>query len=461
MPTQPWTPDSWRDAPIRQVPTYPDLTKLAEMEARLRRYPPLVFAGEARRLKAALAQAAEGKAFVLQGGDCAESFSDFTANIIRDSFRVLLQMAVTLTFGAAMPVVKLGRMAGQFAKPRSSDNETIDGVTLPSYRGDIVNGPEFTEAARIPNPARMESAYFQSAGTLNLLRAFASGGYADLHEVHRWNLDFVGRSPLAAQYQDLAHRIDETLSFMAACGMTSETTRDMRETDFYVSHEALLLPYEQALTREDSTTGDWYACSAHFLWIGDRTRQPDGAHVEFLRGVKNPLGMKVGPTTEVDDLLRILDTLNPANEPGRMTLITRMGADKVREKLPPLVRAVQKAGRKVVWLSDPMHGNTITASNKMKTRNFDAIIGEVRNFFDIHTAEGTWAGGVHVEMTGQDVTECIGGAQKLTEANLSERYESLVDPRLNAEQSLELSFLIAEELKRRRLPVGHFAVAAK
>ena len=461
MPTQPWTPDSWRNAPIRQVPTYPDLTKLAEMEARLRRYPPLVFAGEARRLKAALAQAAEGKAFVLQGGDCAESFSDFTANIIRDSFRVLLQMAVTLTFGAAMPVVKLGRMAGQFAKPRSSDTETVDGVTLPSYRGDIINGPEFTEAARIPDPSRMEFAYFQSAGTLNLLRAFASGGYADLHEVHRWNLDFVGRSPLAAQYQDLAHRIDETLSFMAACGMTSESTRDMRETDFYVSHEALLLPYEQALTREDSTTGDYYACSAHFLWIGDRTRQPNGAHVEFLRGVKNPLGMKVGPTTEVDDLLRILDTLNPRNEPGRITLISRMGADKVREKLPPLVRAVQTAGRKVVWLSDPMHGNTITASNKMKTRNFDAIISEVRGFFDIHAAEGTWAGGVHVEMTGQDVTECIGGAQLLTEANLTERYETFCDPRLNAEQSLELSFLIAEELKRRRLPVGHFAVAAK
>jgi 3-deoxy-7-phosphoheptulonate synthase len=461
MATQSWTPDSWRNAPIRQVPTYPDLAKLAEMEARISKYPPLVFAGEARRLKAALAGAAVGKAFVLQGGDCAESFGDFTANIIRDSFRVLLQMAVTLTFGAAMPVVKLGRMAGQFAKPRSSDNETIDGVTLPSYRGDIVNGPEFTESARIPDPARMEFAYFQSAGTLNLLRAFAGGGYADLHEVHRWNLDFVGRSPLAAQYQDLAHRIDETLSFMAACGMTSETTRDMRETDFYVSHEALLLPYEQSLTRIDSTTGDHYACSAHFLWIGDRTRQPDGAHVEFLRGVKNPLGMKVGPTTEVDDLLRILDTLNPANEPGRMTLITRMGVDKVREKLPPLVRAVKNAGRKVVWLSDPMHGNTITTANKTKTRNFDSIIGEVRSFFDIHAAEGTWAGGVHVEMTGQDVTECIGGAQKLTEANLSERYETLVDPRLNAEQSLELSFLIADELKRRRLPAGHFAVAAK
>jgi len=460
MPT-PWTPDSWRDCPIKQVPSYPDMTRLAEMEERLRRFPPLVFAGEARRLKASLARAAEGKAFVLQGGDCAESFSDFTANVIRDSFRVLLQMAVVLTFGSAMPVVKLGRMAGQFAKPRSSDNETVGDVTLPSYRGDIINGPDFSAEARIPDPTRMEFAYFQSAGTLNLLRAFASGGYADLHEVHRWNLDFVGRSPLAERYQDLAHRIDETLAFMSACGMTSETTRDMRETDFYVSHEALLLPYEQALTRVDSTTGDWYACSAHFLWIGDRTRQPDGAHVEFLRGVKNPLGMKVGPTSTADDLLRILDTLNPANEAGRITLISRMGAGQVREKLAPLVRAVAKAGRKVVWLCDPMHGNTITTSDKVKTRNFDAILNEVKGFFDVHEQEGTWAGGVHVEMTGQNVTECIGGAHKITEANLSERYETFCDPRLNAEQSLELSFLVAEELKTRRLSTGQMAVAAK
>ena len=316
MPARAWTPDSWRDCPIRQVPAYPDPDKLAAMEARIGKYPPLVFAGEARRLKAHLALAAEGKAFVLQGGDCAESFSDFTANIIRDTFRVLLQMAVVLTFGASLPVVKMGRMAGQFAKPRSSDTETQGDVTLPSYRGDIVNGPEFTAAARIPDPARMEFGYFQSASTLNLLRAFASGGYADLHEVHRWNLDFAARSPLAARYQDLAHRIDETLSFMAACGMTSTTTRDMRETDFYISHEALLLPYEQALTRIDSTTGDWYGCSAHFLWIGDRTRQLDGAHVEFLRGVKNPLGMKVGPTQEPDDLLRILERAEPGERAG-------------------------------------------------------------------------------------------------------------------------------------------------
>ena len=452
--THAWTPDSWRDCPIRQVPAYPDETKLAAMEERIRRYPPLVFAGEARRLKAQLALAAEGKALVLQGGDCAESFSDFTANIIRDTFRVLLQMSVVLTFGASLPVVKIGRVAGQFAKPRTSDTETQGDVTLPSYRGDIINGPEFTAEARTPDPARMEFGYFQSASTLNLLRAFASGGYADLHEVHRWNLGFVERSPLAERYRDLAGRIDETLAFMAACGMTSTTTRDMRETDFYISHESLLLPYEQAMARVDSTTGDWYGCSAHFLWIGDRTRQPEGAHVEFLRGVENPIGIKVGPTQSVDELLQNLDILNPANEPGRITLISRMGADKVGEKLPPLLRAVQRSGHKVVWICDPMHGNTITTVAKLKTRNFDSILSEVRSFFDIHEAQGTWAGGVHVEMTGQDVTECTGGAFRLTEADLTERYETFCDPRLNAEQSLELAFLVAEELKRRRSVPG-------
>jgi 3-deoxy-7-phosphoheptulonate synthase len=457
----PWDPNSWRDCPIRQVPTYPDVTKLEDMEARLGKYPPLVFAGEARRLKSQLALVAEGKAFVLQGGDCAESFSDFTANVIRDTFRVLLQMAVVLTFGASLPVVKMGRMAGQFAKPRSSDNETQGDVTLPSYRGDIVNGPEFTQQSRTPDPARMEFGYFQSASTLNLLRAFSSGGYADLHEVHRWNLDFVDRSPLAERYRDLSSRIDETLSFMAACGMTSATTRDLRETDFYISHEALLLPYEQALARIDSTTGDWYGCSAHFLWIGDRTRQVEGAHVEFLRGLQNPLGMKVGPTQDPDDLLKLLDVLNPRNEAGRITLISRMGADKVGARLPPLVHAVERTGHKVVWLCDPMHGNTISTSSKMKTRNFDSILQEVRSFFDIHAAEGTWAGGVHVEMTGQDVTECIGGAHRLSEADLSARYETFCDPRLNAEQSLELAFLVAEELKRRRLPAAAAALAAQ
>ncbi len=447
-----WAPDSWRRRPIRQVPAYPDPDRLAEVEARIARYPPLVFAGEARRLKASLALAAEGKAFVLQGGDCAESFGDFTANVIRDTFRVLLQMAVVLTFGASVPVVKMGRMAGQFAKPRSSDNEVVGGETLPSYRGDIVNGPGFTPEERLPDPARMETAYFQSAGTLNLLRAFAGGGYADLHEVHRWNLEFAARSPLAARYQDLAHRIDETLGFMAACGMNSGNTPQVREADFYTSHEALLLPYEQALTRVDSTTGDWYACSAHFLWVGDRTRQSDGAHVEFLRGVRNPIGMKVGPTMDPDELVGLLATLNPHDEPGRITLISRMGAEHVARKLPPLLRAVRRSGRPVVWLCDPMHGNTVSTASRVKTRNFDAILSEVRAFFDAHAAEGTWAGGVHVEMTGHDVTECVGGAHRLTEADLGDRYETFCDPRLNAEQSLELAFLVAEELKARRQP---------
>jgi 3-deoxy-7-phosphoheptulonate synthase len=447
-----WTPESWRTRPIRQVPAYPDPDKLAAAEAELRGYPPLVFAGEARRLRAALALASEGKAFVLQGGDCAESFSGFTANTIRDTFRVLLQMAVVLTFGAAVPVVKLGRMAGQYAKPRSSDTETIGGETLPSYRGDIINAPEFAIEARVPDPRRMLSAYFQSAGTLNLLRAFASGGYADLHEVHRWNLGFVERSPLADRYRDLSARIDETLGFMAACGMTSASTPQIRETDFYTSHEALLLPYEQALTRVDSTSGDWYACSAHFLWVGDRTRQADGAHIEFLRGVRNPIGIKVGPSTDADELLRILSTLNPDGVPGRVTLISRMGADKVAAKLPPLLRRVKREGVPVVWLCDPMHGNTISTPSRIKTRNFESIISEVRGFFDAHAAEGSWAGGVHVEMTGLDVTECTGGAHRLTEADLGERYETFCDPRLNAEQALELAFLISEELKSRRLP---------
>ncbi len=457
----PWIPGSWRARPARQLPSYPDPAALAAIEGRLSGYPPLVFAGEARRLKDTLALAAEGRAFVLQGGDCAESFAGFNANLIRDTFRVLLQMAVVLTFGASVPVVKMGRMAGQYAKPRSSDSETIDGVTLPSYRGDIINGPDFTREARTPDPARMETGYFQSAGSLNLLRAFANGGYADLHQVHRWNLDFAARSPLAARYQDLSGRIDETLAFMAACGITSLNSPQIHETDFYTSHEALLLPYEQALTRVDSTSGDWYACSAHFLWIGDRTRQPDGAHVEFLRGVQNPIGLKVGPTTEAAELLELIATLNPRNEPGRLTLIVRMGAEQVGRKLPPLLRAVQNEGAKVVWLCDPMHGNTISTAHNVKTRNFDSILAEVRAFFDVHAAEGSWAGGVHVEMTGQDVTECVGGAHRLTEADLGDRYETFCDPRLNAEQSLELAFLVAEELKARRVHPRRVPIAAQ
>ncbi len=444
--------------PIRQVPDYPDAAGLKAAERRLAAWPPLVFAGEARRLQAGLAAAGEGKAFVLQGGDCAESFSDFTANVIRDTFRVLLQMAVVLTFGGGLPVVKLGRMAGQFAKPRSSDTETRGGASLPSYRGDIVNGPDFTREARVPDPSRMEFAYMQSAATLNLLRAFATGGYADLHQVHRWNLGFVARSPLASRYADLAHRIDETLGFMQACGMSD--LPQVRETEFYTSHEALLLPYEQALTRVDSTTGDSYACSAHFLWIGDRTRQPDGAHVEFLRGVRNPIGLKVGPSTDAGELVRLTEILNPANAPGRLTLISRMGAGMVEEKLPSLLRAVGRAGRNVTWLCDPMHGNTTTVGG-YKTRSFDAVLAEVRRFFDVHAAEGTQPGGVHVEMTGQEVTECLGGAHRLSESDLALRYHTFCDPRLNAEQSLELAFLLAEELKARRAAPGAGALPAQ
>jgi 3-deoxy-7-phosphoheptulonate synthase len=446
-----WSPQSWRDMPIRQVPDYPDMGALTAMEKKLASFPPLVFAGECERLKTSLAEAGQGKAFVLQGGDCAESFGDFRADPIRDTFRVLLHMAVILTFGATVPVVKLGRMAGQFAKPRSSDTETVDGITLPSYRGDIINGPEFTAEARIPDPSRMEFAYMQSAGTLNLLRAFATGGFADLHQVHRWNLDFVGQSQAWSQYQGLAHRIEETLSFMAACGMNSENAPQIRETAFYTSHESLLLPYEEALTRMSSTHNKHYACSAHFLWIGDRTRQLDGAHVEFLRGVANPIGMKVGPSMEAADLIALTEKLNPANEMGRLTLITRMGAAKVADKLPPLLRAVRDAGRNVVWLCDPMHGNTTTQAG-YKTRSFDAIVDEVKGFFDAHDEAGTIAGGVHVEMTGQDVTECTGGANRLTAADLGENYATSCDPRLNAGQSLELAFRLAEGLKARRHP---------
>ncbi len=445
-----WSPDSWRGMPIRQVPEYPDAAALESVEATLRHYPPLVFAGEARRLEKALGDVAEGRAFLLQGGDCAESFSEFHPNNIRDTFRVLLQMAVVLTYGAACPVVKVSRMAGQFAKPRSSDTETLNGVTLPSYRGDIVNGPEFTAAARIPDPARMVQAFSQSAATLNLLRAFAQGGYADLHRVHSWNQGFVAESPAGERYQELADRLTETLDFMAACGLTSETTPQIRETDLFTSHEALLLPYEQALTRVDSTTGDWYDCSAHMVWIGDRTRQPDGAHVEFLRGVKNPLGLKCGPSIDPSELLRLIDILNPENKPGRLTLIARMGSDKVEAKLPPIIRAVAREGRKVVWCCDPMHGNTVTSSTGYKTRAVDRILAEVKGFFAVHEAEGTYAGGVHFEMTGQDVTECIGGAQAISETGLADRYHTLCDPRLNASQALELAFLIAEALKRKR-----------
>ena len=445
-----WTPASWRSKPAQQMPSFPDEAALSEVERTLAVYPPLVFAGEARELTQKLGDVAEGRAFLLQGGDCAEAFADFTADKIRDTLRVILQMAVVLTFGSGMPVVKLGRIAGQFAKPRSAPDETIDGVTLPAYRGDIVNGLAFAEDQRIPDPRRQLQAYSQAAATLNLLRAFTQGGYASLDRVQAWNLGFVGNSPEGARYQDMADRITESLAFMRACGITDVNNPEILRTSFYTSHEALLLGYEQAMTRVDSTSGRWYDTAAHLVWIGDRTRQLDGAHVEYCRGIANPLGLKCGPTTSVEDLLRLCDALNPENKPGRLTLIARMGHDKVDRHLPPLIRAVEREGRKVVWVCDPMHGNTIKASSGYKTRPFDRILSEVRNFFAIHKAEGTHAGGVHLEMTGQDVTECMGGAQAITEAGLSDRYHTYCDPRLNAQQSLELAFLMASALKEER-----------
>ena len=446
-----WTPTSWRNFPIQQQPQYTDAEALNRVEQQLGNLPPLVFAGEARALKRQLAEATQGKAFLLQGGDCAESFAEFNAGNIRDTFKVLLQMAVVLTFAGSCPVVKVGRMAGQFAKPRSADSETIDNVTLPSYRGDIINDLDFTSQARVPNPDKLVQAYNQSAATLNLLRAFAQGGFADLNKIHRWNLDFVGNSPLGERYEYLAAQIDQSLNFMAACGINAETTPQLHETSLYTSHEALLLNFEQALTRQDSLSGDWYDCSAHMLWIGDRTRQVDGAHVEFLRGVKNPLGFKAGPSMQVDDLLRLLDILNPDNEPGRINIIARMGADKIAEHLPALVRAVKAEGREVLWSSDPMHGNTIKSSSGYKTRLVSDVLQEVKGFFDVHAAEGTYAGGVHFEMTGQNVTECMGGAHDISAEDLHNRYHTACDPRLNADQALELAFLIADTLKQARI----------
>ncbi|HCI02015.1 MAG: 3-deoxy-7-phosphoheptulonate synthase class II [Oceanospirillaceae bacterium] len=446
-----WTPTSWRNFPIQQQPQYTDAEALNRVEQQLGNLPPLVFAGEARALKRQLAEATQGKAFLLQGGDCAESFAEFNAGNIRDTFKVLLQMAVVLTFAGSCPVVKVGRMAGQFAKPRSADSETIDNVTLPSYRGDIINDLDFTSQARVPNPDKLVQAYNQSAATLNLLRAFAQGGFADLNKIHRWNLDFVGNSPLGERYEHLAAQIDQSLNFMAACGINAETTPQLHETSLYTSHEALLLNFEQALTRQDSLSGDWYDCSAHMLWIGDRTRQVDGAHVEFLRGVKNPLGFKAGPSMQVDDLLRLLDILNPDNEPGRINIIARMGADKIAEHLPALVRAVKAEGREVLWSSDPMHGNTIKSSSGYKTRLVSDVLREVKGFFDVHAAEGTYAGGVHFEMTGQNVTECMGGAHDISAEDLHNRYHTACDPRLNADQALELAFLIADTLKQARI----------
>jgi 3-deoxy-7-phosphoheptulonate synthase len=441
-----WTPESWKAYEARHLPHYEDADELAEVVGTLSSYPPLVFAGEARALKAELAEVARGRGFLLQGGDCAESFAEFHPNTIRDTFRVLLQMAVVLTFASKRPVVKVGRMAGQFAKPRSSPTETIGDVTLPSYFGDIINGIEFDPASRRSDPKRMLRAYLQAAATLNLLRAFAGGGYANLRQVHQWTLDFMGRTPWTEKFSEMADRIGEALDFMEACGVDPSSVPQLKGTSFYTSHEALLLPYEQALTRRDSLTGDWYATSAHMLWIGDRTRFPGSAHVEFARGISNPLGIKCGPSLDPDTLLRLLDELNPEREPGRITLISRFGYDKIEDGLPPLVRAVQREGHPVVWSCDPMHGNVIKSESGFKTRPFDRILREVKGFFAVHRAEGSHPGGIHIEMTGQDVTECVGGAVAITEERLGDRYHTHCDPRLNAEQSLELAFLVAEML---------------
>lgn len=445
-----WSARSWRDKPIQQQPDYAELATLQGVEHQLKTFPPLVFAEEIRALRTQLGRVSQGHGFLLQGGDCAESFSDFTAPKIRDTFKVILQMAVVLTFAGSCPVTKVARMAGQYAKPRSSNHETIDGVSLPSYRGDIINGADFTEAARQPDPQRMINAYHHSAATLNLLRAFAQGGLADLHKVHKWNMSFVEANPLKEQYLRVAEQIQSALKFMEVLGINAASNATIHETQLFTSHEALLLPYEEALTRTDTLTGLPYDCSAHMVWIGERTRQLDHAHVEFMRGIHNPLGVKIGPTTAPDDVIRLLDVLNPSNEAGRMTLITRMGENTLADALPAIVRKVKEEGRHVVWSSDPMHGNTVKAENGLKTRNFDAIHQELRQFFAVHQAEGTYPGGVHLEMTGEDVTECTGGAYQISEHDLTQRYRTQCDPRLNADQVLELAFLVADSLKEAR-----------
>lgn len=443
-----WQVDSWRQKPILQQPEYEDQDALRAVEKTLSTYPPLVFAEETRELRRQLGDVCLGKGFLLQGGDCAESFAEFNAPKIRDTFKVLLQMAIVLTFAGRSPVTKVARMAGQYAKPRSSAMETIDGVSLPSYRGDIINSYEFTPEARKPEPSRMLDAYHRSAATLNLLRAFAQGGLADLHQVNRWNMTFVENNPLKERYQDIARRIQDALEFMEVIGLNSSNTPALHETSLFTSHEALLLNYEQALTRIDTLTGKPYNCSAHMVWIGERTRQLDHAHVEFFRGIHNPVGVKIGPSMSGDELIRMIDALNPHNDPGRLTLITRMGADKLEQHLPALLRRVKQEGRHVVWSSDPMHGNTVSASNGLKTRNFDAILKEIRQFFAAHQSEGTHAGGIHLEMTGQHVTECTGGAYQISDDDLKQAYKTQCDPRLNADQVLEMAFLVADHLRR-------------
>jgi len=443
-----WTPNSWRDFPIKQQPIYEDMKKVKKVEKELSSYPPLIFAEEARKLKAELADVANGHAFLLQGGDCAESFKAFNANNIKSLFQVMMQMAVVMTFSAGKPVVKVGRIAGQFAKPRSSDTEIIDGIEYPSYRGDIVNDIATDIKSRVPNPKKLLKAYNQSAATLNLLRAFARGGMADLNKVHSWNLNYMKDHTLGEKYEELASKISESLKFMEACGINASNTPALSQTTLFTSHEALLLNYEEALTRKDSLTGDWYDCSAHMLWIGDRTRGLDEAHIEYFRGIKNPIGCKVGPTMQEDELIKLIDTLNPENEAGRLNLIVRMGASKIADHFPKLLKKVESEGKKVVWSSDPMHGNVEKADNGYKTRDFDNILSEVKQFFQIHKAQGSIAGGIHLEMTGQDVTECTGSqSSKVTTSDLTSRYHTQCDPRLNADQSLELAFMIAETLK--------------
>ena len=456
---QPWSPHSWRSKPIRQVPEYPDLQALAAMEARLKTCPPLIFAGEARNLMSKLEDVAAGRAFLLQGGDCAESFAEFTANNIRDTFCVFLAMATVLTFAADLPVVKIGRIAGQFAKPRSDDFETHDGVTLPSYRGDNINGGEFTREARTPDPQRMLQAYFQAAATANLVRAFATGGYADLARARHWNLDHH-HPDLGKRYDALVDKIEDGVGFLRTFSLENAVKQQTSRVDFYFSHEALLLPYEEALTRQDSITGEHYATSGHMIWIGDRTRQLDGAHVEFCRGVKNPIGLKCGPSLAEEDLLRLIAALNPENKPGRLTLISRFGSDKIAAHLPKMIRAVQKEGANVVWSCDPMHGNTIKVQSGYKTRPVERVFDEVKSFFGIHRSEGSHAGGIHLEMTGQDVTECLGGAQGIQAIDLSDRYTTACDPRLNASQALELAFMLADEIRHERGASGRLAASA-
>uniref|UniRef100_A0ACD5UKB6 Uncharacterized protein n=1 Tax=Avena sativa TaxID=4498 RepID=A0ACD5UKB6_AVESA len=448
-----WAVDSWKSKKALQLPEYPNKEELDTVLQTIETFPPIVFAGEARHLEERLAEAAMGRAFVLQGGDCAESFKEFNANNIRDTFRVLLQMGAVLMFGGQVPVVKVGRMAGQFAKPRSGNFEEKDGVKLPSYRGDNINGDAFDMKSRIPDPDRMIRAYAQSVATLNLLRAFATGGYAAMQRVIQWNLDFMDHNEQGDRYHELAHRVDEALGFMTAAGLGIDHPI-MTTTDFWTSHECLLLPYEQALTREDSTSGLFYDCSAHMVWVGERTRQLDGAHVEFLRGIANPLGIKVSDKMDPAELVKLIDILNPSNKPGRITIITRMGAENMRVKLPHLIRAVRNSGQIVTWITDPMHGNTIKAPCGLKTRPFDSIMNEVRAFFDVHDQEGSHPGGIHLEMTGQNVTECIGGSRTVTFDDLGDRYHTHCDPRLNASQSLELAFIIAERLRKRRMQSG-------